>query len=160
MGESESKSESKSESESEWKHAEWVSPLGKWAWLILLLSGVGRILIGLATVIPRIVAWVAAGAFAFNNPMPIGGFVWPLIAGIISIVVSLIVIKPKFSKLCGEKDWEALYGWTLNLGGKNVPWMFIWGIIFTIFSWVYVTSVFVMLPAIMLIWAGPRKYEW
>ena len=156
------------ESESEWQHASWVSTLGKWAWLLLLLTGVGRIFFELAVAIPAITIWEAGrDAYAilmpgspYNVLHPIVGLIWPIIGGIISIFVALIVIKPKFSKPCGEKDWEALYGWTLNLGGKNVPWMFIWGIIFTIFGWFYVTGAFVMLPAIMLIWAGPRTYEW
>ena len=83
-----------------------------------------------------------------------------IILSIIGIVISLLVIRPKFSDPCGAKDWDALYGWTLNLGGKNVPWMFIWGIIYGIFGWYSWPAVFIMLPAIMLIWVGPRKYEW
>ncbi len=153
--------------ESEWKHAGWVSGLGKWAWIILFALGIVRILVELAVLIPVVIAWEAARAawvLAFGTPypvaMPIAGIIWPLIGGIISIVVALFIIRPKFSKPCGEKDWETLYGWTLKLGSTNIPWMFIWGIIFVIFGWFYITGVFVILPAIMLIWAGPRKYEW
>jgi len=152
--------------ESEWKHAGWVSGLGKWAWIILLALGIIRILAELATVLVALPGWEAGRELAallaipYTVPHPIVLFIWPLLGGIISIIVSLFIIRPKFSKPCGAKDWEALYGWTLNLGGKNVPWMFIWGIIFVIFSWFYITGVFVMLPAIMLIWVGPRKYEW
>jgi len=122
--------------ESEWKHAGWVSGLGKWAWIVLFALGIIRILVELAVLIPAMLAWEAARQFAeswalpFNTPMPIGGFIWALIGGSISIIVALFIIRPKFSKPCGEKDWETLYGWTLTLGGKNVPWMFIWGIIF------------------------------
>ena len=154
--------------ESEWKHAGWVSSLGKWAWIILFAQGIIRIPVELAALIPAMVLWEegrAAYALLFPGDLypvlnPIAGLIWPLIGGIISIIVSLFIIRPKFSKPCGEKDWETLYGWTLKLGSKNVPWMFIWGIIFMIFSWFYLTGVFVILPAIMLIWAGPRKYEW
>ena len=154
--------------ESEWKNAGWVSGLGKWAWIILILLGVLRIITELALIVPAMALWEenrAAYAFLFPGvlypfPNPIVGLIWPMIGGIVSIVVALFIIRPKFSKPCGEKDWEALYGWTLNLGGKNVPWMFIWGIIFVIFGWFYLTGVFVMLPAVMLIWFGPRTYEW
>ena len=151
--------------ESEWKHAGWVSGLGKWAWIILLALGIIRILVEIGTLIPAMVLWEEGRALAalllipYTVPHPITALIWPLIGGIISIFVSLIIIRPKFSKQCGEKDWEALYGWTLKLGGANVPWMFIWGIIFMIFGWFYITGVFVLLPAIMLIWAGPRKYD-
>ena len=154
--------------ESEWKHAGWVSGLGKWAWIIFLVTGILGIIVGLATTIPRIIAWgitrdawvLAFPGIPYTVPMPLGGLGWNIISGIISIVLTLFIIRPKFSKPCGEKDWEALYGWTLNLGGKNVPWMFIWGIIYGIFGWYSWPAVFIMLPAIMLIWVGPRKYEW
>ncbi|NHJ22534.1 MAG: hypothetical protein EAX91_16425 [Candidatus Lokiarchaeota archaeon] len=153
--------------ETEWKHAGWVSGLGKWAWIILLILGVLRIIVELVGLIPAIAAWESARALwdvgllgPFPVPHPILGLIWPLIGGIISIFLALIIIRPKFSNPCGEKDWETLYGWTLKLGGKNVPWMFIWGIIFMIFGWFYITGVFVLIPAIMLIWFGPRKYEW
>jgi hypothetical protein len=153
--------------ESEWKHAGWVSGLGKWAWIILLLLGIGRILFELAVAIPAIATWEAGRAayallfpgVVYTVPHPITTLIWPLIGGIITIFVALIIIRPKFSKPCGEKDWETLYGWTLKLGA-NIPWMFIWGIIFMIFGWFYITGIFVLIPAIMLIWFGPRKYEW
>jgi len=155
--------------ETEWKHAGWVSGLGKWAWIILLLLGIGRILFEIVSVLPAIAAYETARAawvLAFGTPYPVafpigslGGLIWGLIGGILTLIVALFIIRPKFSKPCGEKDWETLYGWTLKLGA-NIPWMLIWGIIFVIFGWFYVTGIFVMLPAIMLIWVGPRKYEW
>ena len=151
--------------ESEWKPAGWVSGLGKWAWIILFVLGILHIIVGLATTIG---AWATAqAAWALTFPsipypvaMPIGSIIWNVIGAIISIAVALFIIRPKFSKPCGEKDWEALYGWSLKLGGAYVPWMFIWGIIYTIFGWYSWPAVFVLLPAIMLIFAGPRKYDW
>lgn len=155
--------------ESEWKHAGWVSGLGKWAWIILLLLGIGRILAELGTFMVAIADWTiaqAAWVLAFGTPYPepiplgpLGVLIWGLIGGLLTLIVALFIIRPKFSKPCGEKDWETLYGWTLKLGAK-IPWMFIWGIIFVIFGWGYFTGIFVILPAIMLIWFGPRKYEW
>ena len=121
----------------EWQHAGWVSTLGIWAWIVILInSGIGII-----TSLVRFSLWGITG-------------------GIIAIVISLFIIRPKFSMPCGEKDWEALYSWTLDLGGTKVPWMFIWGILLEIFGWYWWGGAFVLVPAIMLIWFGPRKYEW
>ncbi len=154
--------------ETEWKHAGWVSGLGKWAWIVLFALGIIGILVELALLIPTIAAWEslrAAYAILYPGvlypvPNPIAGLIWPLIGGIISIILSLFIIRPKFSKPCGEKNWDALYGWTLNLGGLNIPWMLIWGIILELFSWYYVGGIFVLLPAVMLIFAGPKAYNW
>jgi len=154
--------------ESEWKHAGWVSGLGKWAWIILLVLGILGIIVGLAATIPGIIAWgIARDAWVLAFPgtpypyaMPLGALGWNIISGVISIVLVLFIIRPKFSKPCGEKDWEALYGWTLKLGSTKIPWMFVWGIIYGVFGWYSWPAVFIMLPAIMLIWAGPRKYDW
>lgn len=154
--------------ETEWKHAGWVSGLGKWAWIILFVLGILGLIASLATTIPVIAAWESARAawvLAFPGtpypvPMPIGSLVWNIIGAVISIFLALFVIRPKFSKPCGAKDWEALYGWSLKLGGAYVPWMFIWGIIYAIFGWYYWPAIFILLPACMLIFAGPRKYDW
>ena len=154
--------------ESEWKHAGWVSGLGKWAWIILFVLGILGLIVSLAIAIPTIIAWQSAKAIwdaafpgtPYPYAMPLGGLIWNIIGGIISIAVALFIIRPKFSKPCGEKDWEALYGWTLKLGGAKIPWMFIWGIVYVIFGWFYWPAIFILLPAILLIFAGPRKYEW
>ena len=154
--------------ETEWKHAGWVSTMGKWAWIVLFIMAVLGLIVNLATTIPVIIAWQNAKAaweavfptIPYSVPMPIGGLIWRIIAAVISIFISLFIIRPKFSKPCGEKDWEALYGWTLKLGSLRVPWMFIWGIIYVIFGWIYITAILIILPACMLIFAGPRKYDW
>jgi len=153
--------------ETEWTHAGWVSGIGKWAWIILLLVGIGGIIFGVVTTLPALALWEAGRALwvlinpgiPYTEPMPIFGLIWNIIGGIASIVLALFIIRPKFSKPCGAKDWEALYGWTLKLGA-NIPWMLIWGIILVIFSWFSWPAVFVLLPTIMLIFAGPRKYNW
>jgi len=156
------------ESESEWQYAGWVSGMGKWAWILLFVLPIIGIIVGLVTIIPLIVAWENARAIwvatfptlPFPTAMPLGTLGWTIISGIISICIALFVIRPKFSKPCGEKDWEALYGWTLKLGGADVPWMFIWGLIYAIFGWYSWPAIFILLPAVMLIWFGPRKYNW
>jgi len=156
--------------ESEWKHAGWVSGLGKWAWIVLLVQAAIRIVAELGTFLSNIAAWLTAQAAwvsVFSTPypvaMPLGPLVvliWGLIGAIISLVVTLIIIRPKFSKPCGDKDWDTLYEWTLSLGSLRVPWMFIWGAIFAIFSWYSAPAIFIILPAVMLIFAGPKKYNW
>lgn len=154
--------------ETEWKHAGWVSGLGKWAWIILFVLAIFHIIFGIAGSITAIAAWQnLKAAWDIINPgvpypvaMPIGGLIWNIIGAAISLIVALFIIRPKFSKPCGEKDWEALYGWTLKLGSLKIPWMFIWGIVYAIFGWYSWPAIFILLPACMIIFAGPRKYEW
>ncbi len=140
--------------ESEWQHASWVSTLGKWAWIIVVLNGVIGIIWSLYSLI-TLIAWL--GVFGLAGS---GASAWNLFASIIGIIIGLLVIRPKFSKPCGEKDWDALYGWTLKLGGSKVPWMFIWGLLLFLFGWYGWAGLAVLIPAVMLIFAGPKEYNW
>jgi hypothetical protein len=146
--------------ESEWKNAGWVSGLGKWAWIIVLINGIIGLLSSIVEIITYAAAWAIWG-FAVTPGVPGAGIsFWNVIASIVGIVIAVFIIRPKFSKPCGEKDWDALYGWTLKLGGAYVPWMFIWGILLFLFGWYGWGALVVLLPAIMLIWFGPEKYDW
>ena len=136
--------------ESEWQHASWVSTLGKWAWVIGILNG----LLGIVTSLYIIV--ITGLIFPFN----IASQVWNTIASLIGIVIALLIIRPKFSNPCGAKDWDALYNWTLKFGGAKVPWMFIWGILLFMFGWYGWAGLAVLIPAVMLIFAGPKEYKW
>ncbi|MFX1478455.1 MAG: hypothetical protein ACFFCI_10000 [Promethearchaeota archaeon] len=142
----------------EWKHAGWVSWLGKLAWIFILINGIVGIIWSIVN-IAQIAAWNASLGPLYQIPYPFRLF-WYLVWSIVVIILALVIIRPKFSKPCGEKDWETLYGWYLKLGSLKVPWMFIWGLIFTFFSWYAWGGVFILIPAIMLIWFGPRKYDW
>jgi len=135
--------------ESEWQHASWVSTLGKWAWIIGILNGV----IGILYI-------VAYSFILWRYPLYWGSQIWNIISIIIGIVISFLVIKPKFSKPCEEKDWDALYSWVLDLGGFKVPWMVIWGILLLIFGWWSWAGYAVLIPAVMLLFAGPKEYKW
>ena len=139
----------------EWQYASWVSQLGKWAWIIGIINGLVGILWGSYLIIVwlSILAWFP-GAYVPTEA------IWWIIASILGIVISLLIIRPKFSKPCGEKDWDALYGWVLNLGGFNVPWMFIWGLLLFIFGWYGWAGLAVLIPAVMLIFVGPKEYNW
>ena len=146
--------------ESEWKNAGWVSGLGKWAWIIVLINGIIGLLSSIVQIITYAALWAIRG-FAVTPGVPGPGIsFWNVIASIVGIVIAVFIIRPKFSKPCGEKDWDALYGWTLKLGGAYVPWMFIWGILLFLFGWYGWGALVVLLPAIMLIWFGPKKYDW
>ena len=137
----------------EWQHASLVSMLGKLAWIFGLINGIIEIIFALYNI-----GWgIALGPFGVGL---IGTGVWYIIGAVILIFISFAIIRPKFSNKCAEQDWEALYSWVLNLGGTKIPWMLIWGIIFTIFSWYYWGGLFVLLPAILLLFMGPRTYNW
>jgi hypothetical protein len=140
--------------ESEWQHASWVSTLGKWAWIIIILIDIIGLIWDLFTLI-TLIAWL--GFFGIAGA---GASSWNIFGSIIGILIALFIIKPKFSKPCGEKDWDALYGWVLKLGGFNVPWMFIWGLILFLFGWYGAGALFVLVPAVMLLFAGPKEYKW
>ena len=141
--------------ESEWQPASWVSMLGKWAWIIIIVSDLIGLLVSLAFIIPLV---IFGGIFAFAAS---GASTWNIFASIIGIIIALLVIKPKFSKPCGEKDWDALYSWVLKLGGLNIPWMFIWVFLLFIFGWYgWGVALTVLLPAFMLIFMGPKEYKW
>ncbi len=135
--------------EHEWQHASWVSTLGKWAWIIGILNGVLGILY---IVVSSIIFWWI--------PFYLGNQIWNIISIIIGIIISFLVIQPKFSKPCEEKDWDALYGWVLNIGGFNIPWMLIWGILLLYFGWWVWGGLAVLIPAVMLLFAGPKEYNW
>ena len=140
--------------ESEWQHASWVSNLGKWAWIIIIILDIIGIIWNLIVLIPLIIFW------GFFGLIDTGTTTWNIFGSIIGILIALFVIRPKFSNPCGEKDWDTLYSWVLKLGGFNVPWMFIWGLILFLFGWYGVGALFVLVPAVMLLFAGPKEYKW
>jgi len=140
--------------ETEWQHASWVSTLGKRAWIIIILID----LIGLIWSLFALITWITL--FGFFSLVGSGASTWNIFASIIGIIIALFVIKPKFSKPCGEKDWDALYSWVLKLGGFNVPWMFVWGFILLLFGSYGFGTLSIFAPAFMLIFMGPKEYKW
>ena len=128
----------------EWKHASWVSFLGMIAWMVGILSGVISIIVGI----------VRAALFFFTWGSPI----WLIISGVMAIGISFFVILPKFSIKCQKKDWDSLLDWVLPIGNIRFPWMLLWGIILEIFTWW--GGICVIIPALVLLFAGPKEYEW
>lgn len=139
---------------SEWSHASWVSALGKWAWVIGLINGVLGIIWGLYSAI-----LAAAIPYGLGASL-VGWGIWTIIGGILTALISVIIILPKFSSKCAAKDWDSLYAWTLKFGSIKIPWMLIWGIVLEIFSWWWWGGVGIILPALFLIFAGPKPYDW
>jgi hypothetical protein len=132
----------------EWNHASWVSPLGKWAWLLVIINAVVDIIWGLYILIPFI-----------GIPYLMGPGIWLVIGGIINALIAFFIILPKFSNKCAKKDWDFLLNWVIPLGNFRFPWMLFWGIILEIFGYGW-GGLPVLIPAFVLLFAGPKPYEW
>ena len=85
--------------------------------------------------------------------------VWYLIGAGLSVALAIIIIKPRFSNKCADKDWDSLINDVLVLGSIRIPWMLIWGIIITVVGqwWAGLT---ILIPVFFLIFAGPKPYNW
>lgn len=129
----------------EWKHEKWVSLLGQWAWLIGIVSGVINILIGIFT-LPFVI-------FGWTNP------IWMIISGVLEILVCFFFILPKFSIKCSKKDWDYLLNWVLPIGNIRFPWMLLWGLFAALFGYGW-GGIAVIIPSLVLLFAGPTKYQW
>ena len=91
----------------EWQHASWVSTLGKWAWILGLISGVIDIIAGLYYTI-------TLGLIPFIGAYWMGIGIWWIISGIIAILISFAIIRPKVSVKCAQKDPAAQPGLDWN----------------------------------------------
>ena len=138
----------------EWKHASLASNIGKWAWIIGIVNGLIGIFWGIYGVSVSLIGW------SWLVPVVSWYDVWTIIWGIVLIAISFLVIKPKFSAKCAEMDWDALYGWILNLGNFRLPWMLFWGIFFEIFGWYGWGGLAILIPALLLLFAGPKEFQW
>ncbi len=88
----------------------------------------------------------------------VGGFVWAILGGVISLFLAGIFIKP-FAIGCSNKDWAGLLNDVWIFGKKQVPKMLVVGILLEIFSdgW---GGLLVLIPAIVIIILGPVKHQW
>ncbi|MFX1325618.1 MAG: hypothetical protein ACFE8N_11725 [Promethearchaeota archaeon] len=136
----------------EWKHAGWVSGLGTWAWVIGIISGLINIIWGIATIVPLAAVPFGLGAALMGLP------IWLIISGVLVIIICLVIVRPKFSKRCSEKDWDGLLNWVIG-GSVRFPMMLFWGIIVEIFGYGW-GGFAIIIPALVLIFAGPKKFEW
>ncbi|TFF93081.1 MAG: hypothetical protein EU543_04415 [Promethearchaeota archaeon] len=135
----------KSEPSSAWDSLEpIVHWIGKLAWIFAIISGALSILWG----VTRILSW---------RPF---GMIWHIATGIATIIFAIVIIRPRFSNKCGENDWDYLLNDVLKLGNLRFPWMFVWGIILAFLSWYFYWSAFIWVPAFILVFAGPKPYQW
>lgn len=144
-----------------------VSVVGKWAWLYGVVVGVIYIIISLAVTLR--LALIASDAWNTCNiyfpglcgskNFGFGTMVWQIITAAVSIGVSIMWVRPKFSVPCGEKDWETLLTNVVKLGNIQIPWMLIMGVLLEIFGYGWGGAV-VLICALLIIFLGPRKYEW
>ncbi len=162
------KPEEVKKSKGEWQYEKIVSILGQWAWVILLLDALIYVILGIyyevvefQLVQQTCAAWKLAFpttpcptlyAATFNN-------IWYIVGAIVTVLFSLLIVRPRFSNKCAVKEWDALMDDVLVLGGYRIPWMFIWCIIAAIFGVGWATFP-ILIPAILLIFAGPKPYEW
>ncbi len=130
-----------------------VINLGGWAWLIGVVSGVIYLIWGIYI----LVVLGALAAYGYYYTSGVG--IWYLISGIIEIAVSLIIVLPRISRPCLKKDWNRLYNDVLKLGSVRLPWMLIWGIILEVFGYGW-GGAGVIIPALILLFAGPQEYKW
>jgi len=131
-----------------WENIEsWVITLGKWAWVIAVINGLVYLLWG--------IIWFAFIPFSFMDAT----YIWYIISGIITIIIAIIIVKPRFSSKCAAKDWDYLLNDVLTLGNLRIPWMLVWGILIEIFGnwW---GGLPILIPAILLIFMGPKPYDW
>jgi hypothetical protein len=125
---------------------------GKWAWGIGLVGGVVSIIWGIYQIS------LISAIFFFGFGLGLGNAIWYIISGCIAIVISLFIIKPKFSKRCADNDWDTLMNWVWT-DSFRFPWMLFWGILLHIFGF-WFAGAFVTIPSLVLIFAGPKKFEW
>lgn len=140
--------------ESEWQYASWVSLIGKWAWIIGLLNRIFGIIFNIYFLWG---IYVLYRLFYFSLFIP---YIYNMILCIIGITIALLIIRPKFSIPCGEKDLYALHRWGLNLGNVNIPRMLIWGFLLFFFGWYGWGGLAVLIPALIIIFADPRGFKW
>ena len=133
------------------KYEKFVSELGKWAWIIGIING----LIDLIWGIYGEIYFLSLGFGLYI----IGPYIWLIISGTLMMIISFIIIKPDFSDKCANKDWDFLLNWVIPLGNIRFPWMLFWGIILEIFGYGW-GGLPVLIPALFLIFAGPKPYNW
>lgn len=140
-------------SSSSWSSLETlVYNLGRFAWLITVLSGVILILLAIVNFIAFASVWVLLGFSMARD-------IWNIISGIIAILLGLFVIRPKFSNKCAEKDWDFLLNDVFLLGNFRFPKMLLWGILAEIFGYGW-GGLAVLIPAFILLFLGPKPYNW
>lgn len=131
------KEEPKGSYNENWKNIEsLVQTIGKWAWIIALLNGIFYLILNIV----------------FLDIVDI-------IFSIITIIIAVVYVKPRFSSKCADKNWDYLYNDVLVLGNIRIPWMLIMGILLEIFGFWWGGAA-VLFVAFILLFFGPKPYNW
>ncbi len=139
---------------SDWKKYEsFVSTLGKWAWIIILINAFSTFIFGIWVLAwEGIFWWLWAGGVAYG--------IWLIACAVLIAFLAFFIVKPRFSDKCASKDWDYIFNDVLVIGNARIPWMLIIGIILEIFGLWGWGGLAVLIPMIILLAAGPKPYKW
>ncbi|MBN1802024.1 MAG: hypothetical protein JW891_10985 [Candidatus Lokiarchaeota archaeon] len=156
----------KIQTKSTWNHEKWVSILGKWMWVILLVNALIYVLLNIYWMSAAYTAWNDLKLYYESYGVPFtatfaidASWIWGIVSAIILIIFAIAIVRPRFSKPCGEKDWDYLLDDVLKLGSIRFPWMLVWGIIAEIFGQWWAGAPIILI-ALVLLFAGPKPYNW
>ena len=161
-----SESTSKERTSSGWISIEnFVCFLGEWAWIILLIEGsifilwgiIGLIMISAAGAVAQQAG--AAGLVAIDLAFYTFWYAWFIIGGVLTIVLAIIFVKPRFSDKWAYRDYDSLLNDVIEIGNIRIPLMLIIGIIISIFLLIW-GGLIILIPLLLLIFMGPKEYEW
>ena len=139
--------------------------LGKIAWIVLLIEAIIFIILGIYYLV--VLAAVAAAAeqagvysyvaadIAFYT---IYGWFY-LIGAILAFIFAIAFVRPRFSNKWAEKDYDYLLNDVIKLGNVRIPLFLIIGIILEIFL-AWWGGLIILVPLLILIFAGPKEYQW
>jgi len=151
---------------SSWDSVEGIACIiGEWAWIILLIEGIIFIFWGLWGLL-----WAGAGAVAaqqagvaeyYAAELSLETFIYTLdvIGGIITIIIAVVLVRPRFSKKWAEKDYDSLLDDVIEMGSVRIPTFLIIGIVIEILTNFW-GGVVILIPLVLLIFMGPKEYNW
>jgi len=151
---------------SSWENVEgFATFLGKIAWIILLVEGLIFIFWGIWGL--SLVGAGAAVAGATGTTQYVAAdlayytFIYTLdvIGGIITIIVAIILVRPRFSNKWAEQDYDYLLDDVLEIGSVRIPKFLIIGIVIEILTNFW-GGLVILIPLLLLIFMGPKEYNW
>ena len=151
---------------SSWDSVEGIaSLLGEWAWIILLVEGIIFLFWGIWGL-----SWVGAGAAVAQQAgvaeyvaadLAYYTFIYTLdvIGGIVTIIVAVVFVRPRFSKKWAEKDYDYLLDDVFEIGNVRIPKFLVIGIVIEILTNFW-GGLVILIPLLLLIFMGPKEYNW
>ena len=164
---SESKTTEEKKSGSSWDGVEGFAVfLGKIAWIVVLIEGILFIIWGILYLVVMValaaataqIPGAAAAIAADVAYYTIWGWLY-IIGGILGIIFSVALVKPRFSDKWSDKDYDYLLNDVVKIGSLRIPLFLIIGIILEILmSWW--GGLIILIPLLFLIFMGPKEYKW